>query len=267
MTMALFDIAWHEFRRVLLHPLVLIVGLIVLAVAYLNGAGYADTLRLIGSMYDVYRADAFIVGVSHLCASTSMASVIVAAFLSATSIPGDRWKNALNVLLTKPLYRKDYLLGKFLGLSAFMLLFNAFVFSCISLMILVYYGGPLSIMDGTLKVISYLLTLTLACVLVIAFNLLFGVLSKNVLFVTTATMTFIFVDRLWLSENFLGGLSILLPTRLYYRILDPTPYVPETPLPLDVWVQYAMPYIALLLVEIVVLLLAEIHIFSRDENV
>jgi len=266
-TGALFGVARQEFSRVLFHPIVLVMGLIVLGIAYLNGAGYAESLQIISSRYEIYHRDAFIVGVVTVCASTSMASIIVAAFLGATAIPNDRWKNTLSVLLSKPLYRKDYLFGKFLGLSAFMLLFNVFVFFSISLMILLYYGGPLSITYGLLKIASYLVALTLACMLAIALNMLFGVLSKNVLFVTTAAMTFIFVDRIWYAENLLGGLSILLPTRLYYQILDPTPYVPEVPLPLDVWAQYATPYVLLLLIEILVLLLAGMYIFSREDNI
>ncbi len=267
MTVALYRIAWQEFRRVLSHPLVIVLGLIVLGIAYLNGAGGAESLQVISSMYEVYRRDAFMVGVATVCASTSMASVIMAAFLGATSVPNDRWNNTLGVLLSKPLYRKDYLLGKFLGLSAFMLLFNVFVFLSVSFMVLVFYGGPLSITYVLPRLTFYLAALTLACMLAIAFNMLLGVLSKNALFVTTAAMTFIFVDRIWYAENLLGGFSILLPTRLYYRILDPTPYVPETPLPLDVWIQYAAPYIILILVEMIALLLAGMHVFSRDDRV
>lgn len=264
---ALFEIARQEFIRVLFHPISLVVGLIILIIAYINGAGYAQTLHLISSRYDMYHLDPFIAGVSNLCASTSMASVIVAAFLGATAIPNDRWKNTLGVLLSKPLYRKDYILGKFIGLSGFMLLFNAFVFSSISVMILIFYGGPLSITYCLMKISSYLILLTMACMLVIAINMLFGVISKNILFVTTASLIFIFMDRLWYNENILGGLSILMPTNLYFKILDPTVYVPETPLPLSIWAQYATPYIVLLLIEMLILLLADIQIFSREDRV
>lgn len=268
---AMYGIARQEFVRLLTEPLVIVVGFILLVIIYLNGAGDVRTLVSIsspGSLF--YSPDAFFEGYSQPWWSMVMVCMIMAAFLGATTVPLDRWKNSLNVLFTKPLYQRDYLLGKFLGISSFMLLFNMVIHSLTGLMVAVFFRGPLSMENFAVRVSLYIIVLTLACSLVIALNMLFGVLSKNVLFVTAAAMTYVFIDWFWYSDKFLGSLSILTPTNLYHTIVTPTVdgsvglYGPAAPLLL--WLQTAFPYLLLLFIEVLVFLYAGIRVFSREER-
>ncbi|CAJ36175.1 ABC transporter permease subunit [Methanocella arvoryzae] len=261
-------IAMQEFTHTLTHPLALLVGGIVLAVAYINGAGGVDTLEIVNAQADL---DAVMVGFGQSWQATSMICTIMAAFLGATTIPYEKWKHTLNVLFTKPLYRKDYIAGKFVGLTAFMLVFNTFAVMFTGLLIIVYFREPLSVSDFLLRVIAYIIVMTMSCSLVIALNMLIGVLSKNILVVTSAAMTYIYFDWIWNNDRMLGNLAFLTPMNLYNKLINPIttlyPTLYDTLTPFTLWFSSAVPYIGLMLIEILVFLLAGIHLFTREDKI
>jgi ABC-2 type transport system permease protein len=263
----MLGIARQEFARVLNHPVVPVVGLIVLVIAYLNGAGNVGSMEIMSSRYHI---DGFFYGYGASFTSTTMVCSIMAAFLGATAIPYDRWKNSLNVLLAKPLYRKDYVLGKFLGLTGFMLLFNTLVILLTGLMIAVFFKGPESMTELAMRIPLFIICLTLACSMVAALNLLIGIVSKNILVVTAASVIFIFIDLFWYKNLFPDLMYLLFPGNLYFTVVDPlvdgsvSLYSPGDPVSL--WFQLALPYLALLLIELLVPLVIGIGLFAREDN-
>lgn len=265
---ATYKIARQEFTRLLLYPLVPIAVIIVIFIAYLNGAGELPTLQ---SLSGRYQEDMVVVGFGQCFQSTSMIITIMAVFLSATSIPYEKWNNSLNVLLTKPLYRNDYLAGKFVGLSAFMLLFNTFTILLIGLMTIMCYGGPLSAPEFVWRVIAYILIISISCMVVIALNMLIGIASKNILFVTTASIIYVFFDWIWYNDQLLGSLSVFTPMQLYATIIDPShissfPTLFDTMVPFYQWFDSAAPYILALMLELITFLLAGMLLFSWRDN-
>ena len=175
----------------------------------------------------------------------------------------------VNVLLAKPLYRRDYIMGKFTGLAAFMLLFITFIMLFTGLMVIVFFRGPQSIPEYVLRTTAYIAVFTLSCWLVIALNMLFGIVSKNVLFVTAAAMAYYFIDWVWFSERFIGALSILTPQTLLWKLIyngDTSISLFDCLIPFDRWLSGAMPYVSLLIIETILLLLAGIYLFSREES-
>lgn len=270
-TSAVFEIARQEFARLLIHPLVPLAALLVLIAAYLNGAGGAHDLEILSGMDLYHKSDMVLVGFGQSLQSTSMICTIMAAFLGAISIPYERWKNTVNVLLTKPLYRRDFIIGKFVGLSAFMLLFNTISILLIGLLIIVYFRGPQSDLEFAWRLMAYILVLTLSCSLVIALNMLFGTISKNLLVVTSASITYIFIDWIWYNDKFLGSLSVLTPVNLYFKLITPFPItwttLFDTLVPFDRWFYGIIPYLAILFAEMSILLLMGIFVFSRDDNI
>ncbi len=129
---------------------------------------------------------------------------IIAIFLGATSISYERWNSSINVLLTKPLYRRDYIIGKFIGISAFMLLFNTITLLFIGLIMILFFRGPQSDIEFIWRLAAYIIITTLACSLVIALNMLFGIISKNILMVTAASITYVFFDWVWYNDRILA---------------------------------------------------------------
>jgi ABC-2 type transport system permease protein len=266
-TTAVYKIARMEFIRVMTSPLVLLAAAILIVITFLNGMGGVAILDYVGSTSNVDTA--VLQGFVQVYGSTSMLLAIVAAFVSATEIPYERWNGSINVLLAKPLYRRDYILGKFTGLAAFMLLFITFIMLFTSLMVIVFFRGPQSIPEYVLRTTAYIAIFTLSCWLIIALNMLFGIVSKNVLFVTAAAMAYYFIDWVWFSERFIGALSILTPQTLLWKLIynkDTSISLFDCLISFDRWLSGAMPYISLLIIETILLLLAGIYLFSREEN-
>lgn len=265
---AVYEVARQEFVRVLTYPLVPLAFLIVLIIAYLNGAGDVQILQYMSAHED---GDALLKGFGQSWGSTSMICTIMAVFLGATSIPYERWNNSINVLLTKPLYRRDFIIGKFAGLSGFMLLFNTFTLLLIGLLMIVFFRGPQSNFEFAWRFAAYIIVMSLSCSLVIALNMLFGMISKNILVVTSASITYVFFDWIWYNDRIIYGLSILTPMNLYHNIIAPfaEPFNPmfNTIVPFNQWFYAAIPFIAILIIEMSILLLAGIHLFSKDDSI
>lgn len=263
----IYKIARMEFVRIMTNPIVLFTVALLMIIAFLNGAGGVDVLNYISSTDNTDTA--VLKGFTQIFGSTGMILTIIAAFFSATSIPYDSWKGSLNLLLAKPLYRRDYIFGKFVGLAAFMLLFIMFIVLFTGLMVIVYFRGPQSISGYLWRVFAYITVLTLSCWLVIALNMLFGIVSKNVLFVTAAAITYFFIDWIWYSYRFFGVLSILTPQTLLCRfIYDANTSISlfDSLIPFNQWFSNAIPYFSLLIIELVILLLAGIFLFSREDS-
>jgi len=265
--MVVYQIAQMEFVRVITSPIVLFAGIILLFIAFLNGAGGIDTLDYISSTDNTDTA--VLKGFQQIFGSTVMLLTITTAFVSATTIPYERWKGSVNVLLAKPLYRRDYILGKFAGLAMFMLLFITFIVLFTGLAVIVYFRGPQSISGYAWRVMAYITVFTLSCWLVIALNMLIGIISKNILFVTAAAMTYFFIDSIWYSNRFLGFLSILTPQTLLGKCIynaNTSIGLFDSLIPFGHWLSSVIPYVSLLIIEMILLLLAGIYLFSREDS-
>lgn len=276
---AIYSIAKQEFIRVLTHPIVPSVVLIVIFMAILIGAGDVSDLNAISVMNSISNRigqDVLIVGLGQCWWTMSMLCTIAAVFLGATVIPYERWSNSINVLLTKPLYKRDYYIGKFTGILAFMLLLNTFTILFVGLMMILFFRGPESDTEYVWRVIANIVVSTLSCSLVIALNMFFGTLSKNILFVTTISITYIFFDWIWYSNRILGWLSNYTPSSLNSMLVGPLPpsaltggqpALFNTLVPFDKWFMGAAPFLIILFIELLFLIFAGIYLFSRDDNV
>lgn len=115
---AISRIAHLEFRRAFYNPLIIIVGSFLLFNAIINGMGSRYMFQYFeGEAFDIVTR----VGLNNVFYITSIICTIAAMFLGVTSTVGDRNTNILKVVLSKPLYIRDVIIGKFLGISAFIL--------------------------------------------------------------------------------------------------------------------------------------------------
>ena len=121
---AVFRVAWLEFARVMANPVVLFAGVIVMALVYASDVGSIGAFHYNSGTKNVDTA--VLQGLGNGWSSSGMICTILLAFLAATTIPYEKWSGSVNVLLTKPLYRRDFVLGKFMGLAMFALLFITF---------------------------------------------------------------------------------------------------------------------------------------------
>ena len=264
---AQYQIGKNEFIRIISNPLIVVVISITIILLFLNGAGNIKDFR---NLDTVPGEDAFMHGFRGSWYYTSMICMIMAAFLGATSITNERWNSSLSLLLTKPLYRKDYLLGKSLGLSVFMLLFITIILLLTSLFVTIYFRAPLSISDFTWRLITYIVILTLCCSIVATLNMLFGIITKNILVVTSISMTYLFIEWFWNLRTLTGltgieALYYISPVNTYLQIFLPTKFF-YTTISFETWLAVAAPYLCILFIDLFVLLSICIYLFSKGEN-
>ncbi len=265
---AVYAVGRLEFVRVMSNPIVLLTGLIVAFLAFVNGAGDVGVLEYVSSTYNTDTA--VLQGFMQIWEPTGFICMIMVAFFAATTIPYEKWNGSVNVLLAKPLYRRDFVLGKFIGLAMFALFFITFVVLLTGLLIIVFFRAPQSITEYVLRVTAFIIVSSLAYWLVIALNLFFGIVSRNILFVTAAAITYIFIDWIWLTDRFLGALSAYTPKNLYFKLEFPIPNtypaIFDCLMPFGQWLTGVIPYLVLISAELVVLLLAGVYLFSREDS-
>jgi ABC-2 type transport system permease protein len=272
MTRAVYEIAKQEFTRILVHPITLFTALILIILVLLNVMGEARQIQgtSIGSQPSW---DTTVSWFSSSWWAISVVCTMIAVFIGATSIPYERWNHSVSVLISKPLYMWDFVLGKFLGLSMFMLVFNTSVLLFISLMTIIFLKPPQSELEFAWRLIAYIFVMTLSCSLIIALNMFFGIISKNILVVTSASIIYIFFDWIWRIGDLIGNLSMFTPVQLYHSLICPFIIAGE-PFPLfdtlvsfDRWFYAVLPLLAIIFIEISALLLAGIFLFSREDSV
>lgn len=268
---AIYYIARNEFYRVLIHPLIIVVAVIILITTFIIVGGEHLDLRTLSIIENI---DVFIHAYYMNGYDPNFISYILAAFLGVTAMAEERAKGTLNVLLAKPLYRKDMILGKFVGLSVFMLIFIIAILSIMTFMLLYFYGEPQSITEFLLRITAYTISLWLELSFVIAFTLLLGMVFRDILVSMSVTVTFLSFEWFWRSastgliETFITKFPIT-PRTLNQRIINPDNTLANlfyTSLPFYSWLNDAMPYIVLLLVLILIMLLIDCLVIARSDN-
>lgn len=270
MTNMVLEIGKREFIRITTHPVVLVLGLLVLIIAFLNGIGGAYDLR--ESSNHSPGQEMVLLSFGHVWGALTTVCTVMAAFLGAMSIPYERRNYSVNILLTKPLFRRDLFLGKFLGVAGFMLVFNTMSLLLVGFFTIVYFQGPQSEIDFIERIVLYIGILTLISSLIVALNMLFGVISKNTLVVATASIAYIYFDRIWYNEQILGNFSIITPINLYNKLVNAVQVNGPSALynsfvGIGEWFGAAFPILILLVFEIAVLLLAGIFWYSRGDDI
>ncbi len=265
----IYLIAKNELNRIVFHPLIVFIGIIILVLTYLNGAGGVFDLQsvaLTGSR------DGFLVGFSQIWYVTTFICSIMAAFLGVTAMSEERWKNSINVLISKPLYRKDIIIGKFIGLCIFVLIFLILIMLFNSLILLYYYGQPLSYPDVILRLIIYIFAELLDFSLVIALALLIGTLFKNNLLATSIVITYLSLEFFWNSATYTINMILHFPIAPYaitmsiLGMLGDTANLFDSNVQFNVWLNAAMPFIILMILLVILTLLIDCFVFTRMDD-
>lgn len=258
-------IAGNEFGRIVRNPLVLVVAVILLILAILNGVGWSAHLSSLDN--DDTTVDVFLYnGIGQVIYNMSLYLTILAVFLGVLSIGDERLKNTLPALLSKPLYRRDIIIGKFIGISGFMLALISLVFIFSTVLIMLFFRGPYSLPDYILRLASIILILLFECSLSLAIAMLFGILINEVLVPLLLTVTFLYIE--WYStvvETF-GFLRIISPRDLYLTALYgnfTVNLLDSSRLYVD-WLAAALPFIVLVLLETIIIVLYGCSAFSKD---
>lgn len=256
-------IGTYEFKKVIGHPLVALTAIIILILAILNGAGFSHNYLSIDEKIDVGKDVFLLHGMGQIFYNLSLYSTILAVFMGVLVIGDERFKRSLSVILSKPLYRRDIVLGKFLGISAFLLLFIIIEFTVSSLLIMIFFREPYSMQEFILRAFSNVLALFFECSLNLVITMLFGLILKDLLMALIATITFLYVD--WFGNI---TLPLISPQHFYFTIISGNSAIMllDTSFPYSDWLGAALPFIIFIILEIIVILLINCSIFSKSEE-
>lgn len=260
-------VARLEFSRAFDNPLIIIVASYLLIIAVINGVGSRYMFPYFeGEAFDIVTR----VGLDNIFYIISITCTIVAMFLGVTSTVGDRSDSILKVVLTKPLYIRDVIIGKFLGMSAFILtLAFATLLTC-SIMEMLFYGLPGSMGEFMLRFGSLVMLLFFECSLVCGVAMLVGLVFKNLLDAVAVTVTLFFID--WygqvLTDRIASLYTLISPWHMYFNAFEGDNHflLTDTTVPYASWLNAALPYVVLMLLEILVVLAVNCFISIRMEE-
>ncbi|WP_174591117.1 ABC transporter permease [Methanocella conradii] len=272
-------VAFNELSMMLKQPLVILITCLMFLFAALNGVASADQLPRFYDYIEQGRDPLLAVGISNTFYVSSLLLAILSFSIAILSVAEERSGGSIRVLITKPLYRRDYIAGKYLGLSLFIVLLVAVVVLINASMIMVFYGGPISISELALRLFFYTMVLSLYCIEMMGIAMLIGVFFKSlyqVLIISTTVLCFekmfsVPVFLIKLQNTPLGDLLLFRPWLLLCKIISPGTgassgaVLLDTVVPFSTWLSEALPYMVFLLALIVVLALAICYIFNSEE--
>lgn len=261
-------IAGNEFYKLLYNPLVLAVSFILLALAIINAVGGIKTLSYAmvteNPGYDVIVG----VGLGQITYSIAFLCTTVAIFIGAVSLVEEHSRKTLGILLTKPLYWRDIVAGKFLGLNAFLLAFISANILISSFLIMGFFRGPISWTEFIVRVSSYIFIVYIACSICSGIAMLIGILTKNILEATLISATFLYLNWYTTFAMNLGKFMLILPGQLMFTILnaDGKSQLLNTCIPYMDWLGLAAPFILLAILAVFLIFIIDCFVFIKMDD-
>lgn len=257
-------IAVNEFVMMLYHPVTIVVFCLLVTFAVLNGLG---GLSMLPGFESVMEEDVFIkIGMTQEFSSISLYCLMAALVLGVLSIAEER-RRAICVLLTKPLYRRDIVTGKLIGLSLFIFLMITVTYLLVCLIVALIFRGPLSLSDFILRFTALIFIMSLHCSLFAGIGMLIGLVFSTLKEAIIICITVLFIEGFsnGVFQDFFGMLD---PVNVYYKMFNPTRDVillyPEVLF--NTWLEQAIPFIVLTLVEIVLVFTICCYLSMRLED-
>ncbi len=259
----------NEFTRIWRNPAILIIGIVLFIVTLVTAAGDATNLKYVVAGNN---RDGLILGYGQVFYYTNFICGIMAAFLGMMAISEDRFKGTFNVLLSKPIYRRDFILGKFFGLAGFIALFLTMDMITNFILLLYYYGEPYSYSEAIVRISAYIFVLSLDLVLVMGLTMLIGIVCKNVLTAAALVVTYLSFEWFWNQGTSLIAQIIHIPLTPYImtgRTLFPRGniYLFNSTIPFVDWLTLALPNIVIMALIVTAILLVNCHVFARIDDV
>jgi ABC-type transport system involved in multi-copper enzyme maturation permease subunit len=257
-------IAANELSRLVRQPVIIVIAFVLFALIAINGITNATTLQGYG------KDDRFLWGISSIFYFTSIYLTILSMFIGVMSIAEDRSSGSLRILLTKPLYRRDVLAGKLIGMMALLMLIAVCCVLFGAATIMIFSGGPTSTADVILRISTYIILLFLNCALTLTITMAIGVIVKNVSGTLICVGTLFFFD--WLVNipqpilKMIGNLLYLNQRILYFNTTAPDAYLFDISSSYSEWFNHAWPFIIAMVIALMLFMSLTFFIFCRDDD-
>jgi ABC-2 type transport system permease protein len=262
----MLQVARNEFYILMEQPLTLIIALVILVIAVIHGAGNSIILPQAAGLFTPGGV-LITMGMTNSYFYTTMFTSFLALCVGIMSISGERSSGSIQVLLTKPLYRRDVVAGKFIGGSLFMTVtVIATLIVCVASM-LITYRDTLPYLELFVRTCLYGVILSIYCSITLGIAMLIGSFFKEhsaALIASFCYLYFALIQTAYFED--LGSLSKIDPYLLYTFAFSP---VGKTVFDMSgsimSWIGSSTPYIALLLLEVVIVFLLNCLVFNNEE--
>jgi ABC-2 type transport system permease protein len=262
---SIFLITGNEFRRIIRHPLVLVISCILFGLTIINAMGNSIMMLSNPEVAELGQNIFIQYGVEPVFSVTLELCSLVALFIGAMSLAEEMTGKSFGVLIIKPLYRRDVIAGKFIGLNLFVLLLVAANFILCSVLLAALYGTTSMAMGSILRLSVYIFVVFLMCSITMTIAMLFGIVLKDMLKAAVVAMTYYIADSHGSLNGYLGSLGLYMPQNLFSAMTSASGLL-YTTTPLAEWLSAALPYIFLIILEILVVLVTGLLIFSRSNE-
>jgi ABC-2 type transport system permease protein len=259
---AIVKIAKNELREIVTNRFMMLVSIIIILFTVVDGmrnSYHNDAFSLLGFVFVSMGSEFYVI--SLLC-------TIVAAFIGLMCVADDR-NNSISVLLTKPLYRRDVILGKYTGIAVSLLSLIAISIFFSSMFLLLFYGMNDILGEFILRQCTLIAILFIECAMVSSVTMLFGLLFKNLIFAMGMTVTYFYIDWYANPTFSIKELLYLSPNQLYMKIflgtggigLNDTGYLYMS------WLSFALPYVLLMIFLTIALVSICCFVFTKRDQV
>ncbi len=267
-------VALNEISTMLKQPLVIVIICFILILAAINGLVSTYKFSFCDEEIEKGIDPILFVGIRNLFSFSTLLLSILSFSIAILSVAEERSRGSIRVLMTKPLYRRDYIAGKYLGLSLLIVLLVCIVVAINASAIMIFYGGPMSMGELVVRLASYCLILSLYCIEMMGIAMLIGVYFKNLYHILIISATVLCLEEMssipLILQNTLGDLLLIRPWKLLCRIISPTNRsfftLLDTSVPFMAWLGEALPYIVFLLVLVLLLMLMVCYVFNNEES-
>ena len=253
----------NEFARVFYHPLTPVIVLLLTFLAVLNGAG--GTTATIGGG-STEKGLYYCIGQTFMF--TAVYCSVVAVFIGVVSIAEERRNHSSNIILCKPLYRRDLIAGKFLGLNAYMLTIIVYSLLLAAIALSLFYKLPANPVDFLLKIGIYVLIALVYSSLSLAIALWIGAVIQDLLISTTLAVAYIFLDGYVGWTWLLPGLSNFSPRYAMCNLyISSAANMQSTSLTIVQWFNANLVNLFFLITTVVLLCLITVIVYTKGDSI
>lgn len=251
-------------------PIVIIFTLILLVITLVYSVGCSIDLPNSGRSNFNSLAIFMTYGIQNTFYELSFMFAIFSMSLGVFTIIDERSSGSLRVLMCKPVYRRDIILGKLIGDCEILIITITFILGLLTSLIMLFYPLPLTAFpEISIRIITYIIFLFLMCTMTLLTIILIGSIVKNVTFSIVLSITLIYLQ--WFNPilSIFDNLIVIFPKYLYLDSIADFASgrnIFNISMPYSTWFSSSLPYIVFMILEILLLTLMTLSMFNREES-
>jgi ABC-2 type transport system permease protein len=265
----ILKISLNELLQTMFSPITATILVFFLIFSIINVANFYSFVSIsnsVGVPLDYQKT--FVDAVQNLTYILTSIIMFLSINLTIVSFGDERSKGTLTILSAKPVYRRDIISGKYLGINAFLVLLIIFIISIFVSLMIMFFGTPESVMDIFFRLVLQSILLMMYCAVSMGITILFVMLLKNNLEAYILSIFFVIVEWLMLYPfilNYFDWFNVINPSKVFFNILGSGPGILNIHYPVGVWFGLAFPYVLLLIMELFAIFIFDLYLYGKIE--